>query len=760
MRSIRHRAFSLAVVASLLAVACETTQLVDPDTGEPIWVTVSPQTALLRAIGASVQLTVLNAMGSPVTVVGITWRVLDPNIIEIDGSGRVTAVAPGTARIVVETDTKSDTVSIEVRQDVAAVSVSPSDAAIMVGATQQLTASLSDPRGHAVAGREITWSSSAPTVAEVSSQGVVTGRAAGPAVISAQSEGRSATMNVVVSVEPPVPVATVTVEPGSTTLTVGQTQQLTATLRAAGGAILTGRAISWTSSASGIASVSGTGLVTAQGAGGPVTITATSESRSGTASFTINAAVVTRALTVDAVSGNTGSGTVTGGGLTCSISGTSESGTCTQQQADGAVVTLTATPTTGNDFGGWGGACSGTGNCIVTMSQARNVTVRFTQQSGTTSTLYVSPTGSDANPGTAAAPFRTIQRAADLVNPGDVVIVEDGTWTDTDGDGSVFAIDRGGTASAYVTFRSRNKWGAKLDGQNGAAAQGIDFNNGVGYVRIEGFEIFGVANVGSPSTGRGSASGIDMYDGGHHSFIVGNHIHHIGNVCTLSTNTNGQVGIFVQQPDITVENNLIHDIGRFFPGENGCSYTGFTGYMTLDHGMYLNGGGPGADRTLIRNNIFYNTRHGWAVQMYPGSLENIQVLNNTFAFGNPNKNYTSIVLDANISNGSTIANNIFFNPEGGKSIEAAGFAGTITISNNITMGSAIHDRSSTPSGMTLANNQLATNALFVNAAGFDFRLQSTSPAIDAGLTLTLVTIDFDGRARPRGARHDIGAWEF
>jgi hypothetical protein len=76
------------------------------------------------------------------------------------------------------------------------------------------------------------------------------------------------------------------------------------------------------------------------------------------------------------------------------------------------------------------------------------------------------------------------------------------------------------------------------------------------------------------------------------------------------------------------------------------------------------------------------------------------------------------------------------------------------------MGSAIHDRSSTPAGMTLANNQVATNALFVNAAGFDFRLQSTSPAIDAGLTLTLVTIDFDGRARPRGARHDIGAWEF
>ncbi|HEX9704672.1 MAG TPA: choice-of-anchor Q domain-containing protein, partial [Gemmatimonadales bacterium] len=262
---------------------------------------------------------------------------------------------------------------------------------------------------------------------------------------------------------------------------------------------------------------------------------------------------------------------------------------------------------------------------------------------------------------------------------------------------------------------------------------------------------------GSPVTGRGSASGIDLYDGGHDSQIVGNHIHHIGNVCTLSTNTNGQVAIFVQVPNVTIEQNLIHDIGRFFPGENGCSYSGFTGYQTLDHGVYLNGGSPGADGVMIRNNIFYNTRHGWAVQMYPGSLSNMRVLNNTFAFGNPNKNYTHIVLDASISS-SLIANNIFYNPEGGRTMEAPGFSGTITVSNNVTMGSAMTDVS-TPSGMTLLNNQLNTNAQFVGAPG-DFHLLAGSPAIDAGQTLAQVSLDFDGRARPRGAAYDIGAYEF
>src|SRR5919108_99330 len=273
----------------------------------------------------------------------------------------------------------------------------------------------------------------------------------------------------------------------------------------------------------------------------------------------------------------------------------------------------------------------------------------------------------------------------------------------------------------------------------------------------------GVANVGSPTTGRGSASGIDLYDGGHDSQIVGNHIHHIGNVCTLSTNTNGQVGIFVQVPNVTVEGNLIHDIGRFFPGENGCTYSNFSGYMTVDHGMYLNGGsagGGGADGTMIRNNVFYNTRHGWAVQMYPGSLANVHVLNNTFAFGNPNKNYTSIVLDASIS-ASSIVNNIFYNPEGGKTIEVQDFSGTITVSHNITSGSSMTDarRPSTPRGMTLTSNQLDTDPRFVNAGAFDFHLLATSPAIDAGQTLLRVARDFDGRSRPRGSGHDIGAFE-
>ena len=44
-------------------------------------------------------------------------------------------------------------------------------------------------------------------------------------------------------------------------------------------------------------------------------------------------------------------------------------------------------------------------------------------------TYHVSPTGSDSNPGSEARPFRTIQKAADGVKPGDTVLVDDGVYT-------------------------------------------------------------------------------------------------------------------------------------------------------------------------------------------------------------------------------------------------------------------------------------------------------------------------------------------
>jgi hypothetical protein len=82
-------------------------------------------------------------------------------------------------------------------------------------------------------------------------------------------------------------VASVTVTPGSATIAVGATAQLTATLRDAQGNVLTGHTVTWSSSDAAKASVSPAGLVTGL-AVGSATITALSEGVSGSAVISVS----------------------------------------------------------------------------------------------------------------------------------------------------------------------------------------------------------------------------------------------------------------------------------------------------------------------------------------------------------------------------------------------------------------------------------------------------------------------------------------
>jgi PKD domain/Right handed beta helix region/Protein of unknown function (DUF1565) len=365
---------------------------------------------------------------------------------------------------------------------------------------------------------------------------------------------------------------------------------------------------------------------------------------------------------------------------------------------------------------------------------------------------YVSPTGSDSNPGTEALPFKTIQRAADTVDPGDTVIVEDGVYTMGTPHPScsrftaVVCLTRGGTPDKLIVFKSRNTWGAKIDGENNRVQNGFRFGaSTANYLRFEGFDVYGMGN-------DGSAAGFDIYNGGHDIQITGNRIHHIGRFCTNTTN--GNVGIYISQNNVLVEGNTIHDIGRFGPGEGGCNPPNIF-WQNHDHGVYHSRGND----VTIRNNIFYNHQHGWAIQAYPHARARTTIVNNTFSGPNPNQTGHIVLNGGSEMRDIKIVNNIFHVPnDAAIDVGSATFI-NVVISNNLTTANRIIDRTN-PAGMATINNLLSTDPKLINPSAFDFRLLPGSPAIDAGISIPEVSNDRSSCLRPQGIGFDIGAHEF
>ena len=163
---------------------------------------------------------------------------------------------------------------------VTGVTLTPASLSLFTDDTATLTATVQPSDA---TNQNVTWSSDKPEVATVEN-GVVTAKAAGTATITVTTADGNKTATCAVTVTAAtVPVTGVTLNKTSTSLYVGDTETLTATVEPSDA---TDKNVTWSSDNEGVATVDATGKVTAVSAG-TATITVTTEDGAKTASCTV-----------------------------------------------------------------------------------------------------------------------------------------------------------------------------------------------------------------------------------------------------------------------------------------------------------------------------------------------------------------------------------------------------------------------------------------------------------------------------------------
>lgn len=129
---------------------------------------------------------------NPVAGTTFSFQSLNQNVATVSPTGWVKAISAGVANIVATAAGKADTAAVEVRQEVATITLSPDTAILEDGTTRQFSATLKDHNGYAIAGRvPDSWSSSDTLALTIGLSGLATARAVrlGTAKVIATSGG-------------------------------------------------------------------------------------------------------------------------------------------------------------------------------------------------------------------------------------------------------------------------------------------------------------------------------------------------------------------------------------------------------------------------------------------------------------------------------------------------------------------------------------------------------------------------------------------
>ena len=270
--------FSVTTLAALsLLYGCDSGSVAGPS-GSVAAVVVSAPRSDIR-VDQTIQLaaSAINGSGRVVEGSTVAWSSDNTAVATVDGTGKLTGLSAGKATITASVGDKSGTLQVAVSiAPVATIEITTPVSPVPAGVPQTLSVVARDSANRTVTGRQFSYQSSDTTVASVSSDGVLSGRKPGAALITVSSEGKSGSRLVTVVLGPP---ASITITGGD--VYRGTSRVLAATLRDPAGNVLTMGTLEWSTSDASKVAVAPDGTITGVN-GGSATISVRSSGITGT----------------------------------------------------------------------------------------------------------------------------------------------------------------------------------------------------------------------------------------------------------------------------------------------------------------------------------------------------------------------------------------------------------------------------------------------------------------------------------------------
>ncbi len=221
----------------------------------------------------------------------VTWTSSSTSVATITGAGLATGVSAGSSTIQAASGTITGSTSLTVTAPtLTSIAVTPANPSIAIGATQQFTATgtFSDGSQQNLTS-SVTWSSSSTSIATINTTGLASAVTGGATTIQAVSGSVSGSTTLSVTKS----LVSITITPASPSIAKGGTQQFAATGTYSDGSQqnLTS-SVTWTSSSTSVATITGAGLATGVAAGSS-TIQAVSGAITGSTSLTVTPPTLT-----------------------------------------------------------------------------------------------------------------------------------------------------------------------------------------------------------------------------------------------------------------------------------------------------------------------------------------------------------------------------------------------------------------------------------------------------------------------------------